>query len=164
LFENVPYLTNRNVVHDEIRRTFLEMLVIIQFENCCHPFHFTKRWRSECIKKTIFPYILYGSKMWPLILVEIKCPAKYLEPKKNEVSEYFRLLHNGKLCGLLTSSSTVRIVNCRGRRWGGHMTRMQETRNAYRVMVGKSLGEHWFVRLALRWLVHYMTLPSQEFA
>jgi hypothetical protein len=38
---------------------------------------------------------------------------------------------------LYSSPNTVRIIKTRRMRWAGHVARMGETRNAYRILVGK---------------------------
>jgi hypothetical protein len=46
-------------------------------------------------------------------------------------------LHNGKLRDLYSSPIIIRIIKARRMRWAGHLTRMAEKRNAYRLLVGK---------------------------
>jgi hypothetical protein len=37
--------------------------------------------------------------------------------------------------------SIIRIINSRRMRWAGHVARMGEKRNAYRILVGKTAGK-----------------------
>jgi hypothetical protein len=46
-------------------------------------------------------------------------------------------LHNEELHNLYSSPSIIRIVKSRRMRWAGHVARMGETRNVYRLFVGK---------------------------
>jgi hypothetical protein len=59
-------------------------------------------------------------------------------PKRSEVSGEWRKLHNEELHDLYFSSSIIRIIKSRMMRWAGHVARMDEKRNAYRLLVGKS--------------------------
>jgi hypothetical protein len=45
---------------------------------------------------------------------------------------------------LYSSTSTIRIIKPRRMSWAGHVARMEEKRNAYRILVGKPEGkDHW---------------------
>jgi hypothetical protein len=57
------------------------------------------------------------------------------------VTGEWRKLHNEELCDLYSSSSIIRIIKSRRMRWAGHVTRMGEKRNAYRLLVGKPEGK-----------------------
>jgi hypothetical protein len=52
------------------------------------------------------------------------------------VTGEWRKLLNEELHDLYSSSSIIRIIKAR-MRWVGHVTRMGEKRNAYRLLVGK---------------------------
>jgi hypothetical protein len=62
-------------------------------------------------------------------------------PKRHEVKQGWRKLHNKKLRDLYSSPSIIRIIKSRRMRWAGHVARMGEKRNAYRVLVGKPEGK-----------------------
>jgi hypothetical protein len=53
-------------------------------------------------------------------------------PKRDEVTGEWRKLHNEELHNLYSSPNIIRRM-----RWAGRVARMGETRNAYRVLVGK---------------------------
>jgi hypothetical protein len=57
-------------------------------------------------------------------------------PKRDEVTGGWRKLHNEELHNLYT-----RMIKSRRMIWAGHVTRMGETRNAYRILVGKPEGK-----------------------
>jgi hypothetical protein len=57
-------------------------------------------------------------------------------PKRDEVTERWRKLHNEELCDLYSSPSIIGIIMSR-MRWAVHVARMGEKRNAYRLLVGK---------------------------
>jgi hypothetical protein len=61
-------------------------------------------------------------------------------PKRDEVTREWRKLHNEDLCDLYSSPSIVRIMKSR-MRWAGHVARMGEKRNAYRLLVGNPEGK-----------------------
>jgi hypothetical protein len=56
-------------------------------------------------------------------------------------------LHN-----LYSSASIIRIIKSRRRRWAGHVGRMGEKRNAYRIFVGKPEGMRRLGRPRRRWV------------
>jgi hypothetical protein len=45
--------------------------------------------------------------------------------------------HNEELHNLFFSPSIIRIIKSRRMRWAGHVARMGEKRNMYRLLVGK---------------------------
>jgi hypothetical protein len=62
-------------------------------------------------------------------------------PKRDEVTGEWRKLHNEELRDLYSSPSIIRISKLRRMRWAGHVARMREKRNAYRLLVGKPEGK-----------------------
>jgi hypothetical protein len=46
----------------------------------------------------------------------------------------------------------IRMIKSRRMRWAGHVTRMGEMRNAYKLLVGKPEGERPLGRPRRRWL------------
>jgi hypothetical protein len=62
-------------------------------------------------------------------------------PKRDEVTGGWRELHNGELRDLYSSPSIIRIIKSMRMRWAGHVARMGEKRNAYRLLVGKPEGK-----------------------
>jgi hypothetical protein len=62
-------------------------------------------------------------------------------PKRDEVMGEWRTFHNEELCDLYSSPSIIRIIKSRRMRWTGHVERMGEKRNAYRLFVGKPAGK-----------------------
>jgi hypothetical protein len=70
---------------------------------------------------------------------------------KREVDWSWRKLHNDELHNLYSSPNIVRVTKSRRMRWVGHMTRMGEGRDAYRVLVGKPEGKRPLGRPRRRW-------------
>jgi hypothetical protein len=56
-------------------------------------------------------------------------------PKRDEVTVEWRKLHNEEPHDLYSSPSIIRIMKSRWMRWAGHVGRMEEKRNACRLLV-----------------------------
>jgi hypothetical protein len=54
----------------------------------------------------------------------------------------WRKLHNEELRDLYSSPRIIRISKSRKMRWAGHVARMEEKRNVYRLLVGKPEGKN----------------------
>jgi hypothetical protein len=61
-------------------------------------------------------------------------------PKTDEVTGEWRKLHNEELHDLYSSPSIIRIMKARRMKWAGHVVRMGEKRNSYRLQVGNPEG------------------------
>jgi hypothetical protein len=73
-------------------------------------------------------------------------------PRRDEVTGEWRKLHNEELCDLYSSPSIIRIIKSRMTRWAGHVARMGEKRNAYRLLVGRQEGKRPLGRPRRRWV------------
>jgi hypothetical protein len=62
-------------------------------------------------------------------------------PKRDEVTGEWIKLHNEELNGLYSLPNIVRVIKSRRLRWAGHVERMGEGRDVYRVLVGKPEGK-----------------------
>jgi hypothetical protein len=60
---------------------------------------------------------------------------------KDEVTGEWRKLHNEELHILYSSPNIIRQFISRRMRWAGHVARMGEERNIYKVLMGKSEGK-----------------------
>ena len=70
----------------------------------------------------------------------------------DEVTGEWRRLHNEELHDLYCSPNIVRVIKSRRMRCAGHVARMGEEREAYRVLVGKPEGKRTLVRPRRRWV------------
>jgi hypothetical protein len=73
-------------------------------------------------------------------------------PKRDEVTGEWRKLRNEELRDLYSLPSIIRIIKSRRMRWVGHVARMGENRNAYRLLVGKPEGKRPLGRPRRRWV------------
>jgi hypothetical protein len=64
----------------------------------------------------------------------------------------WRKLHNEELHNLYSSPRVIRIINSRRMRWAGHVARMGEKWNVYRLLVGKPEGKRPLGRPRRRWI------------
>jgi hypothetical protein len=64
----------------------------------------------------------------------------------------WRQLHNEELHNLYPSPSIIRIIKSRKIRWAGHVARMREKRNVYRLLVVKAKGKRPLGRPRHRWM------------
>jgi hypothetical protein len=96
----------------------------------------------------ILPLVLYGCETWSLTLRQEHglrvCEKRVLRRlfglKSDEVTGEWRKLHNEELRDLYSSPSIIRIMKARRMRLAGHVERIGEKRNAYRLLVGKPEG------------------------
>jgi hypothetical protein len=61
-------------------------------------------------------------------------------------------VNNEELHNLYFSPNIIRMIKPRRMRWAGHVARMGETRNAYRILVGKPEGKRPLGRPRRRWV------------
>jgi hypothetical protein len=103
----------------------------------------SKNLKIRTYKTIILPVVLYGCETWSLTLrekhklrmFENRVLRKIFGPKRDEVTGEWRKLHNKKLLDLYSSPSIIRIIKSRRMRWTGHVARMGEKRNAYRLLL-----------------------------
>ncbi|KAJ4441021.1 hypothetical protein ANN_10870 [Periplaneta americana] len=108
---------------------------------------------------SLLPIVLYGCEAWTLTLreeqrlrvFENKVLRKIFGAKRHEVTGQWRKLHNAELHALYSSPDIIRNIKSRRLRWAGHVARMGESRNAYRVLVGRPAGKRPLERPRRRW-------------
>jgi hypothetical protein len=70
---------------------------------------------------------------------------------RDEVTGEWKKLHNEDLHILYSSPNIIRQSKSRRMRWAGHVARMGEERNVYRVLTGKPEGKTPLGRPRRRW-------------
>jgi hypothetical protein len=102
---------------------------------------------------------VYGCESWSVTLkeehrlrvFEHRVLSRIFGPKRDEVTGEWRKLHGGELHNLYSSPDIIRQIKSRRMRWAGHVARMGEGRNMYRVLVGKPEGKRPLGRARRRW-------------
>jgi hypothetical protein len=79
-------------------------------------------------------------------------------PKRDEVTGGWRTLHNEKLYNLYSSPSIIRMIKSRRMKWAGHVARMGERRNAYRIL---TMQNSVFYAVMLCSLVDAYSVPKE---
>ncbi|KAJ4436792.1 hypothetical protein ANN_16924 [Periplaneta americana] len=153
-------VTNINDTREDIKRR-------INMGNACY-YSVKKLFSSSLLSKNlkvriyktvILPVLLYGCETWTLTLreehrlrvFENKVLRKIFGAKRDEVTGEWRKLHNTELHALYSSPDIIRNLKSRRLRWAGHVARMGESRNAYRVLVGRPEGKRPLGRPRRRW-------------
>jgi hypothetical protein len=85
-------------------------------------------------------------------MFESKVLRRIFGSKRDGVTGGWRKLHNEELHNLYSSPSIIRIIKSRRMRWAGHVARMGEKRNVYRLLVGKPEGKRPLGRPIRRWI------------
>jgi hypothetical protein len=77
---------------------------------------------------------------------------RIFEPKRDKVAGGWRKLHNQELHNLHSSPRIIRMIKSRRMRWAGHVARIGEKRNVYRILVVKLEGKKPLGRPRTRWV------------
>ncbi|KAJ4449179.1 hypothetical protein ANN_00575 [Periplaneta americana] len=119
----------------------------------------SKNFKVRIYKIVILQVVLCGFETWTLTLreeqrlrvFENKVLGKIFGAKRDEVTGEWRKLHNAELHALYSSPDIIRNIKSRRLRWAEHVARMGESRNAYRVLVGRPEGKRPLGRPRRRW-------------
>jgi hypothetical protein len=138
-------LTEQNYMHEENKSR-------LNLGNACY--HsvqslLSRKLKIKIYKTIILPVVLYGCETWSLTLkkehrlrvFENRVLRRIFGPTREEVTGEWRKLHSEELHNLYSSPDIVRQIKARRMRWAGHVARMGEGRNVYRVLVGKPEGK-----------------------
>ncbi|KAJ4447184.1 hypothetical protein ANN_09185 [Periplaneta americana] len=109
----------------------------------------SKNLKVRIYKTVILPVVLYGYETWTLTLreedrlrvFENKVLRKIFGARRMKLQENEGKVHNIELHALYSSPVIIRNIKSRRLRWARHVARMGESRNAYRVLVGRTEGK-----------------------
>jgi hypothetical protein len=143
-------LIDQNHMHEEIKSR-------LNWGNACyHSVHsllssrlLSRKLKVKIYKTIILSVVLYGCETWSVTLreehrlrvFENRVLRGTFGPKGDEVTGEWRMLHSGELHNLYSSPDIIRQIKSRIMRWAGHVARMGEGRNVYRILVGKPEGK-----------------------
>ncbi|KAJ4448818.1 hypothetical protein ANN_00209 [Periplaneta americana] len=139
-------LTNINDTREEIKhRINMGNACYYSVEKLLSSSLLSKNFRVRIYKTVILLVVLYGCETWTptlreelrLRVFENKVLRKIFGAKRDEVTGEWRKLHNTELHALYSSPDIIRNMKSRRLRWAGHVAYMGESRNAYRVLVGR---------------------------
>jgi len=96
----------------------------------------SKNLKIKIYRTVILPVVLYGCEAWSLTLreerkltvFENRVLRKIFGPRRDEVTEEWKRLHNEELNDLYSSPNIVRVIKARRMRWAGRVARMVEER------------------------------------
>ena len=84
-------------------------------------------------------------------MFENKVLRKIIGSKRDEIKGEWRKLHNVELHTSYSSPNIIRNLKSGRLRWAGHVARMEQSRNAYRVLVGNPEWKRPLGRPSRRW-------------
>jgi len=119
-----------------------------------------KNLKIKIYRTIILPVVLYGCETGSLTLreerelrvFENRVLRRIFGPRRDEVMEEWRRLHNKELNDLYSSPNIVRVIKSRRMRWAGHVAHMVQERGMYGVLVGKLEGKRPLGRPRHRWV------------
>jgi hypothetical protein len=115
---------------------------------CCHSVQsllssrlLSRNLKVKIYKTMILPVVLYGCETWSLTLreghrlkvFENRVLRRIFGPKRDEIKGEWRQFHNGELHNLYSSPDIISQIKSRRMSWAGHVARVGEGRNVYRV-------------------------------
>jgi hypothetical protein len=74
-------------------------------------------------------------------VIENRVLRRIFGPKRDEMMEEWKKLHNEELHNMYSSPNVIRMIKSSRMRWEGHVARILVMRNAYRIFVGKPEGK-----------------------
>ena len=69
-------------------------------------------------------------------------------PRRDEITEEWRRLHNEERYDLYSSTNIIRVIKSRRIRWAGHVARMGERRDECRILEDRGIDG----RIILKWI------------
>ena len=120
----------------------------------------SKNLKIKIYRTIILPVVLFGCEAWSLTLSEERklrvfenmVLRRIFGPRRDEVTGEWRRLRSEELNDLYSSRNIVRVIKSRRMRWAGHVARMGEERQVYRVLMGKPEGKRSLGGPGRRWV------------
>jgi hypothetical protein len=149
-------LTSQDDIRDEIKGR-------LNSGNACHySVRYIPSFRLTSKKlnytKLYFLSVSYGYETWSLTLrkenrlrLSEDTVLRRMFESKREEDKSCRKLHNDELHSLHYSPNFVKVIKSRRMRWAGHVARMGEGRNVYRILVGRPEGKKPLRRPKRKW-------------
>ena len=153
-------VTNTKDIHEKIKlRINMGNVCYYSLEKILSSHLLSKKLKVNTYKTIILPIALYDCVTWSLTLreehrlmvFENKVLRKIFGATRDKIIGEWRKLHNTELHALYSSPNIIRKVKLRRLRWAGHVARMEQSTNAYRVLVGKPEGKRPLGRPRCRW-------------
>ena len=119
----------------------------------------SKNLKIKIYRTIILPFVFYGCETWSLTLRE-ECRLRVSEnrvltrifgPKRDEVPEEWRKLHNEVFNDMCSSPYIVWVIKSRRMSLVGHVAFTGESRGVYMVSAGKPEGKRPLGRPRRRW-------------
>jgi hypothetical protein len=154
-------VTNKNLIQKEIKRRLNSGNACYHsVQNLLSSRLLSKNLKIRIYKMITLPVDLYRCETWSLTLREEhrlrvfqnRVLRRVFGPKRDKVMGEWRKLHNEELHDLYSSPSIIRIIRSRRMRRAGHVARIWEKRNAYRLLLGKPEGKRPLGRPRCRWM------------
>ena len=119
----------------------------------------SKNTKFKIYRTIILPVVLYGCETWSLTLrkerrlraFETRVLGKILGPKRDKVTGEWRKLRNEELNDLYSTPNIFRVTKSRIMRWAGHVARVGDRKDVYRVVLGRPEGKRPLGRTRRRW-------------
>jgi hypothetical protein len=119
----------------------------------------SKKAKIKRYKTIILFVVLYGCITWSLTLrekhrlkvFESRVLRRIFGSKMDKIIGRWRKLHNDEFHNLYCSPDTTRMIKSRRIRGAGHIERIGQKRNSYRILVVKPEGKRPLERRRRRW-------------
>jgi len=139
-------LTNQYFIQEEIKSRLKSGNVCYHsVQNLLSSSLLSKNLKIKIYRTVIFPVVLYGCETWSLTLkedrrlrvFENRVLRRIFGPKREEVTSYWRKLHNDLLNDHYSLPSIVRVMKSTRMSWAGYVARLGVRGGLYGVLVGK---------------------------
>jgi hypothetical protein len=152
----VTKLTDQNYMNEEIKSRLNSGNACYHSAQSLSSLLLSRNVKVKIYKTTV---VLYGCETWSVTLreehrlrvFEDRVLRRIFRPKRDEVTGEWRKLYNEELHIFYSSPDIIRHIKSRRMMWTGHVARMGEGRNVYRVLVGRPEGKRPLGRPRRRW-------------